>query len=184
MTIYLETERLILRDWVEADAEPYVRMNLNPAVRRYFPGLQSREDSLASMSMIQEQLQSRGYGLFAIALKGSGAFIGFTGFAHPDFEAFFTPCVEIGWRFDESAWGHGYATEAAGACLKAGFDRWNFPEVYSFTAIPNVPSERVMQRIGMQKAGVFLHPMLPEQHWLREHVLYVAFSPSRKTISR
>ncbi|TDX01585.1 GNAT family N-acetyltransferase [Dinghuibacter silviterrae] len=136
MTVYLETDRLLLRDWLETDTEPYIRMNLDPDVRRYFPGLAAPEDSLASIEKMQNDLQSQGYGLFAVALKGSGDFIGFTGFAHPGFEAFFTP------------------------------------------------SERVMQRIGMEKTGTFLHPRLPGGHWLQEHVLYRAFSPSRNTISR
>ena len=183
MAIYLETARLILRDWQDSDADTYVQMNLNPAVRRYFPGLQTREESLAAIERFQNGIRTRGYGFFAVALKASDAFIGFTGLSHPGFDAWFTPYPEIGWRLSETAWGQGYATEAAQACLDAAFTRWNMEVVYSFTAAPNLPSERVMQRIGMEKHSTFQHPQLPEGHWLREHVLYRAFSPSRKTIS-
>lgn len=65
-----------------------------------------------------------------------------------------------------------------------GFSRYGIDEIYSFTALQNTPSERVMQRIGMEKVGTFPHPGLPDGHWLKEHLLYRAFSPSRKSISR
>lgn len=170
--IYIETERLLLRNWLSSDLEPWVAMNANPAVRRYFPGVLDRESSLSSLKQIRVDLSTRGYGLFAAEVKETGDFIGFIGMSHPTFSASFTPCVEIGWRLDPSAWGKGYATEGAIACLDAGFSRWKFPDIYSFTSILNTPSERVMQRIGMEKIGTFQHPQLPEEHWLREHVLY------------
>lgn len=175
--IYIETERLLLRSWIAGDLETWVAMNANPEVRRYFPGVLDREGSLCSLKQIRVNLMTRGYGLFAAEVKETGAFIGFIGMSHPSFSASFTPCVEIGWRLEPSAWGKGYATEGAIACLEAGFTRWHFQEIYSFTSIHNAPSERVMQRIGMDKLGTFQHPQLPDGHWLREHVLYVQKNP-------
>lgn len=183
MATHLETDRLILRDWRDSDAGTFVQMNMNPAVRRYFPGLQTREESLASIEKIQSGIRSQGYGFYAVALKGPDVFIGFTGLKYLTMDAWFAPCVEIGWRLDEPFWGYGYATEAAAACLEDGFTRFRLDEIYSFTALQNTPSERVMQRIGMERVGTFPHPDLPEGHWLKEHLLYRAFSPSRKTIS-
>jgi RimJ/RimL family protein N-acetyltransferase len=92
----------------------------------------------------------------------------------PRFEAAFTPCVEIGWRLARDHWGHGYACEAAGAVLAFGFEQLGLPEIVSFTVAANTRSRRVMERIGMTRdpAEDFLHPLLPEGHPLRRHVLY------------
>jgi len=166
-------------------------MNRDPAVRKYFPTLLTREESRAHIVTIEKSLDRQGYGLFAAEWKETGAFIGFIGFSHPAFESLEpppapgrspnhlppTPCIEIGWRISSHYWGRGLATEGAAACLQAGFDRWNMSEVYSFTSIHNHPSEKVMIRIGMVRQGTFIHPVLPAGHWLSEHVLYKATRP-------
>lgn len=72
------------------------------------------------------------------------------------------------------AWGFGYATEGGAACLRHGFEQLGLERIYSFTAVHNVRSERVMQKIGMKKVAEFDHPKLAEGHWLRKHVLYDA----------
>ena len=149
-------------------------MNLDPAVRKYFPGLLTREESRAHIVTIEKNIDQWGYGLFAAEWKETEAFIGFIGFSHPGFESYFTPCIEIGWRISSHYWGKGLATEGAKACLQAGFDRWGMDELYSFTSIHNHPSEKVMIRIDMVRQGTFAHPSLPADHWLSEHVLYKA----------
>ena len=102
------------------------------------------------------------------------SFIGFIGLSIPQFEAHFTPCVEIGWRLARAEWGKGYASEGARAALAFGFERLGLAEIVSFTAVSNLRSRRVMERIGMQRRAAedFDHPNLPEGHPLRRHVLY------------
>src|ERR1700722_13575950 len=163
----LTTPRLGLRRWLPADIPPYARMNQDPAVREFFPNLMTYDESAASVRVIERHFDEYGYGLYAVDLLSTGEFIGFDGFSHPGFDAFFTPCVEIGWRLRREAWGFGYATEGAAACLRYGFEELGLERIYSFTAVPNVRSERVMQKIGMKKAGEFDHPKLKEGHWLR-----------------
>jgi ribosomal-protein-alanine N-acetyltransferase len=82
--------------------------------------------------------------------------------------------VEIGWRLRREAWGFGYATEAARECLRHGFEELGLERIYSFTAVPNVRSVRVMKKIGMGFVGEFDHPRVDEGSWLRRHVLYEA----------
>jgi RimJ/RimL family protein N-acetyltransferase len=96
------------------------------------------------------------------------------GLSVPRFHAHFTPCVEIGWRLSAEYWGRGYATEGAKAALSFGFDELQLVEIVSYTVPDNVRSRRVMERIGMthDAAGDFDHPVLPEGHRLRRHVLY------------
>ena len=104
----------------------------------------------------------------------AGRFAGFAGLAVPQFEAHFTPTVEIAWRFARWAWGHGYATEAASAALDFAFSTLGRTEVVSFTATTNVRSQAVMRRLGMTRDvdGDFAHPALPVGHRLSWHVLY------------
>jgi RimJ/RimL family protein N-acetyltransferase len=84
------------------------------------------------------------------------------------------PCIEVGWRLAFAYWGRGYATEAARLALGYGFGTLSLLEVVSFTASTNRRSRAVMERLGMRRdpAEDFDHPVLPEGHPLREHVLY------------
>jgi RimJ/RimL family protein N-acetyltransferase len=83
------------------------------------------------------------------------------------------PCVEIGWRLAAEHWGRGYASEAARAALRAGFERVGLHEIVSFTAAGNQRSRAVMERIGLRFAGeTFEHPSIPEGSPLRTHVVY------------
>jgi [ribosomal protein S5]-alanine N-acetyltransferase len=175
--IMVETPRLLLRDWRETDVEPFRQLNADPEVMRYFLKPLSGAESEEFLGRIRAEIQSAGFGLYAVEHKDSGAFIGLLGFHVPTFEADFTPCVEIGWRLTREAWGHGYATEGASACLAYGFEQLGFDEVYSFTSVPNKPSQRVMQKIGMTFAKTFGHPKVERDHPLYQHVLYRAVRP-------
>ncbi|NJP24694.1 GNAT family N-acetyltransferase [Microbispora sp. SCL1-1] len=168
----MRTERLVLRRWREDDKEPFAALNADPVVMEHFPATLSREDSDALAERIEAGFDEHGFGLWAV--EADGEFIGFTGLSVPRFTAPFTPCVEIGWRLARSAWGRGYATEAARASLEDGFGRAGLTEVVSFTAVQNVRSQAVMRRLGMthDPADDFDHPALPAGHPLRRHVLY------------
>ncbi|WP_245647323.1 GNAT family N-acetyltransferase [Microtetraspora niveoalba] len=168
----IETERLVLRRWQEKDREPFAALNADPEVMEHFPSTLTRERSDALADRIAAEFDVCGFGLWAVEL--SGEFVGFTGLSVPRFTAHFTPCVEIGWRLARSAWGHGYASEAARAALEYGFGVAGLKEIVSFTAVVNTRSRRVMERIGMTRDldGDFDHPALAEDSPLRRHVLY------------
>ncbi len=168
----IETARLLLRNWQASDLAAFVAMNRDAEVMRYFPALLTEEQSLVFYSRIQQHIASHGFGLYAVIIKETRAFAGFTGCMIPAFEASFTPCVEIGWRFNKRYWGQGLAKEAALACLEFGFTKLGFEEIVSFTSIHNHPSEKLMQKIGMQHKQNFMHPKLPLGDFLCEHVLY------------
>ena len=89
------------------------------------------------------------------------------------FDVDFAPGIEIGWRLAHEYWGHGYAPEAATACLEYTRKQPGHSQnLYSFTSLPNLRSERVMQKIGMTRMKEFDHPLVPADHPLRKHVLY------------
>lgn len=170
--IFIESPRLLLRSWKDSDSEAYIKMNLDPLVMQYFPQTISQEDSLTHIKKIKTHFEEYNYGLYALELKEEKRFIGFTGFSHPSFESFFTPCIEIGWRIDSPYWQKGLGTEAAKACLDYGFQQLNMDKIVSFTSIHNTTSEKLMQKIGMQKITEFDHPKLDPTHFLCKHVLY------------
>jgi ribosomal-protein-alanine N-acetyltransferase len=168
----LTTPRLILRHWRDDDVEPFIKMNADAEVMRYFPSTQTPEETLTLIARIKAHFTDYGYGPFAVERKDNGRFIGFTGLFHPTFKSHFTPCVEIGWRLSKENWRQGFATEAAKACLQHGFTDIGLKEIYSFTAKLNLPSINVMKKTGMNYMGEFEHPNLADGHVLKTHVLY------------
>lgn len=170
----LRTERLLLRRWRAQDREPFAALNADPAVMEHFPAPLDREASDALVAAIEAGFERHGFGLWALEPREGGELLGFTGLAVPAFEAHFTPAVELGWRLARPAWGYGYATEAARAALEFGFGQVKLDEVVSFTAVGNLRSRAVMERLGMSHdpADDFDHPALPSGHRLERHVLY------------
>ncbi len=168
----MTTPRLGLRRWIARDLEPFAAMNRDPAVREFFPNLQTYEESVASVERWERHFDEHGFTFYAMDLLESGEFIGFTGIVHAPLASWFTPCVEIGWRLRREAWGRGYATEAASACLGYAWDELALEKIYAYTAALNTRSERVMQKIGMSLAGEFDHPKIEPWHPLRRHLVY------------
>lgn len=174
----IETERLILRRWLEADRAPFAAINADPRVMEHFPAVLDAAASDAIIERIEAGFEREGFGLWAVERRDTGDFIGFVGLAKPSFTAHFTspehPVVEVGWRLAPDAWGHGFASEAARAALQFGFEQLGLTEIVSFTARQNERSQAVMRRIGMTRTGAddFAHPALAENHPLSQHVLY------------
>jgi RimJ/RimL family protein N-acetyltransferase len=168
------TERLVLRGWRDDDRDAFAAMNTDPEVMHYFHDTMTREQSDAMLDRMQAALEAQGWGLWALERRDTGQLIGFTGLAVPSYDLPFNPCVEVGWRLARSAWGRGYATEAAREALRVGFDEVGLDEVVSLTSVPNTPSRAVMERIGMTRdlGGDFEHPAVPLGHPMRPHVLY------------
>jgi ribosomal-protein-alanine N-acetyltransferase len=170
----LLTERLILRRWRDADRAPFAAINADPEVMAYLPAMPSREASDAMVDRITAGLDEHGFGLWALVVRQTGELAGFSGLVWQTFEAHFTPAVEIGWRLARSAWGHGYATEAASAALDHGFGPAGLDEIVSMTTVTNVRSQAVMRRLGMTRdpRDDFEHPRLAAGDPLRPHVLH------------
>ncbi|WP_329537509.1 GNAT family N-acetyltransferase (plasmid) [Streptomyces sp. NBC_01450] len=186
----LRTDRLLLRRWRESDLEPWAAMNADPEVREHLGELLTREQSDAAMAVMQAEFDDRGFGWWALEARETGEFIGRVGLDEVDEDMPFAG-VDIGWRLMRSAWGHGYAAEAARACLAFGFEALGLPEVVASTTVNNLRSQAVMRRIGMTRdpADDFEDPSVPEGP-LRRCVLYrtsaemlTAYTTRRDTIS-
>src|SRR3954467_15489222 len=108
-TYIISTPRLGLRRWIHSDIDPFTAMNKDAEVMRYYPGTLTDKETLEMVNRINTHFDKHKFGLFAVENKLTNQFIGYTGFAVPSFESFFTPCIEIGWRFQRAAWGQGFA---------------------------------------------------------------------------
>jgi ribosomal-protein-alanine N-acetyltransferase len=171
----IETERLVLRPWREADRPPYRAMMADPEVGYWLGGTRSGEEADAQIDRFEAQLAARGLGFLAMERRSDGAFLGAAGLLALTPENPLAPGVEIGWRLARDAWGAGYATEAARALLADGFDRLGLAEIVAFTTRTNARSRAVMERLGFARHAErdFDHPSLAADHPLRPHVVYV-----------
>ncbi len=164
------TARLAFRIWRDDHRPAFAAMNSDAEVMRYFPSTQTQDQSNATVDAWLVHFRDHGWGNWAVELLDTGEFIGFIGLNIPRRKLPFSPCTEVGWRLKPTAWGRGYATEGAKACLKQAFTQLGLAEVVSFTALVNAPSIAVMKRIGMENANAdFEHPGVPEGSSLRPH---------------
>lgn len=152
-------------------------MSSDADVMRYYPAPWSREQSDVFAQRVMRLIDERGWGFWAIEERASRQFIGFVGLHVPSHELPFSPCVEVGWRLAKPYWGLGYATEAAQSAISFGFQQLHLKELVAFTAITNLKSRAVMERLGMQFDSEFDHPQVSVQSVLRRHVLYRLHSP-------
>lgn len=169
----VRTERLVMREWHDADRGPFAGLNGDAEVMRHFPSTLTAEQSDEMVDRIRSSWERLGYGLWAVERIDTAEFIGFVGLSTPSWSD--TPLVEVGWRLARRHWGHGFASEAATAALHVGFSRLDLPadEIVSFTTVGNDRSRRVMERIGLthRPERDFDHPLLGHWHGCR-HVLY------------
>lgn len=168
------TARLVLRRWRPEDREPFADLNADPRVCEFLPKTLTREESDAAIARMEAHFDKHGFGLWAVELNESGQFAGFVGLTWPRFEGPMATRIEIGWRLAHEHWGKGYASEGARAALAYGFETLGLEEVVSFAVPTNARSIRVMEKLGMKRdlEGDFDHPLVPEGHPLRRHVLY------------
>jgi RimJ/RimL family protein N-acetyltransferase len=164
----------VLRGWRPEDREPFAEMNADPTVMRQFGYTLTREESDARADQAETEFAQQGFGEWAVEIPGETRFAGFVGLAVVNFDASFTPCVEIGWRLASPYWGRGYATEGARAALAFGFERLGLEEIVAYTVPANRRSIRVMEKIGMVFSQEFDHPGIDTGHPLQRHVLYCA----------
>jgi RimJ/RimL family protein N-acetyltransferase len=179
----LTTERLLLRRWRASDLPAFARLNSDPEVMRHFPAPLTRTASDELADRLDADLARRGWGMWALEERATARFLGFTGLGHVPFDASFTPAVEIGWRLTRSAWGCGFATEAARAAVAFGFGRLRLNEIVAFAVEDNVRSRAVMHRLGMHHdpAHDFDHPHVLDKQ-LRRHVLYRLTTADRNLV--
>lgn len=141
---------------------------------RYYPKTLERTESDALALRIAENIEKRGYGLWALEILATQTFAGFVGLSDTLLKASFRPAVEVGWRLRRQFWRQGFAREGARLALRFGFENLGLAEIVSFTAQSNLPSRALMRALGMRHDSIddFRHPAVPADSPLSLHVLY------------
>jgi RimJ/RimL family protein N-acetyltransferase len=170
----IETDRLILRRWREADLAPYAAMMADPAITDWLGGDQTPAEAEAVLARREAVFEARGFGIWAVERRADGALLGAVGLDPAGDDMPFAPGVEAAWRLARHAWGFGYASEAARAALDDGFGRCGLGEILAVTAKINLKSQAVMRRLGFapQPWRDFDHLRLAPGDPLRPHVVY------------
>ena len=151
--IVIETQRLVLRTWRDADVALMDRHCNTPAVMRWIGTLQSRDQIAAALGRMRALQAERGHCFWAMERKSDGAFLGFCGLKiAQDPGSTLQGEIEMGWRLRQDAWGKGYAKEAAAASLDFAFERLGAERVIAVTLGANEASWGLMERLGMRRA--------------------------------
>jgi RimJ/RimL family protein N-acetyltransferase len=170
----VESERLTLREWRDADIDPFHAICSDPIVMATLGPLMTRDQVAALVARMQRMQSELGHCFWAMERKMDRQLIGWCGVIRGDTD---TPVVdkpEAGWRMVPSAWGKGYATEAAIASVQWTFDTLPDDAVWAITSTENRASRAVMERIGMEYLSDldFDHPKVEADSPLLRHVTY------------
>jgi RimJ/RimL family protein N-acetyltransferase len=151
----IETERLTLRRFVEADRDTVARWNADPEFTRHLAGVQTREQSDAAFDRWCSHWEEHGFGLLGIEWRETGDLIGRVG---PSFHRIWPDDPEVGWGVDPAWWGRGIATESGRAAVDWAFGPLGYPRVVSITTEANLRSRNVMAKLGFR-----LHARVPSE---------------------
>ena len=176
-----ETERLVLRDWTDADIAPFLRHTNTPAVMRWLGGVMDEETCRSLLAKLRGWSESHGHTFWLVERKNddghlSGEVLGFCGLKRVDLAGGPVGDFEIGWRLREDAWGHGYAREAANESLRLAFEHHDAPHVVALTVIENTASWGLMERLGMERRAELDIAMPPDNRFDAETIIVYSLS--------
>ena len=145
----LETVRLILRPPEAQDLDGFAELAADEEAARFIGGVQSRAMAWRNLCVMAGSWATQGFAMFSVIEKGSGRWVGRIGPWMPEG----WPGTEVGWGLLRSAWGQGYAVEAAAVAIDWAFDHLGWTEVIHCIAPENLNSAGVAQRLGSVKRG-------------------------------
>jgi RimJ/RimL family protein N-acetyltransferase len=173
----IETERLRLRGWRDDDLDPYAELCADPEVMQYFGpdgATKTRAESAEQLAGFVQHWVDHDLGLWCAADRESDRCIGFLGLAIPFFLPEVMPAVEIGWRLSRVSWGRGLATEGAISVRDYAFGTLGLARIVSIARVENQRSWRVMEKLGMTRDRITIHP-----EYQFEVVVYELDAPGR-----
>jgi RimJ/RimL family protein N-acetyltransferase len=148
----VETDRLLMRAWRGEDVEPMTAINSDPEVAPWLGAIDPSRTKERITAWLNHWSRFK-FGLWAVEERESGKFIGRVGLMRHDDWTASAHDAEVGWTLAQSAWGRGYATEAARAALGWAQARPQLNAIISITKPDNVRSRRVMEKLGLAYAG-------------------------------
>lgn len=170
----IETERLILREWREADAAPLLAICRDPQVMEFLGPLETEDSISAAIARQRAYQENLGHCYWAIERKDDSEMLGFCGIQPEPPGTPIAGLPDIGWRLGRAFWAQGYAREAAQASLAWGFAHLNDEAIWAITVFANSRSWGLMERLGMERQHDmdFDHPNVPEGSPLKRHITY------------
>ncbi len=157
MWVFLETERLVLRRFTEADADNLFGLDSDPEVMHFITGGRPtrREDIVSDVlpAFLRYYESFPGYGFWAAIEKSTGEFLGWFHLRPRDGSLPDQP--ELGYRLRRSAWGKGYGTEGSRALICKGFTEFGARRVFAETMAVHTASRRVMEKAGLTFVRTF-----------------------------
>ena len=162
MAVIAQTDRMILRSWRDDDAQPLAEMGSDADFVRYLQGRPwTIEDALGMISTCREVEDLIGATLWALEDRKNGALVGYCGLGVTNASCLRADLIELGWGIERSLWGQGLATEAATEVLALGSRLFGSGRLVAKCHADNGPSERVMDHIGLRRAGPVLYLECP-----------------------
>ncbi len=175
----IETARLVLRGWRAEDAGFHRALVTHPLVVRTLGGPPPPDESMAVIDRQSRWLQATGSCFWVVALRATGAAIGWCGIKPGPAGTPIAGKPEAGWTIHPDDWGEGYAREAARAVVAHHWTTTAHPDLWAITTPGNIASRGLMERLGMTRVpdADFNHPNLPDGDPLRRHLTYVIARP-------
>ena len=169
MSVILETERLILREFKEEDARDMYNLNQDPEVVKYVDGTHFESiDDARTFIENYDRYKKQGMGRWACIIRENDEFIGWCGLITEE-----SGDIDLGFRLYRKNWGNGFATEAAKACLKYGFEDLGLKRIVASALVENKASINVIEKLGLTFVKYFEIPAKEEEdESVREAVLY------------
>ena len=171
MEVKLETERFILREVLLTDVDAFFELDSNPEVQKYVGNspVVTKSEIINRIENLQKQYAANGIARWAVIEKESDAFVGWAGFK------WITEPInnqlhfyELGYRFLETHWGKGIATETSRALIAYAFANLTTDSLYAICDCENLNSRKVLEKVGFQWKEVFMHDGIPH-HWFYIH---------------
>jgi RimJ/RimL family protein N-acetyltransferase len=159
MQFHIETERLILRDFLETDQADLFEMDSDPEVHRYLGNrpVKTVDEIKTVIQMVRQQYIDNQIGRWIMVEKATGNVLGWAGLKYIRQTMNSTShFYDVGYRLKQKHWGKGFASEAAQAALAYGFNQLNLTEIIGITAIENQASANILKKIGLQFINQFV----------------------------
>ena len=149
MNYFLETKRLALKPIALSELDDLYALRSDPDVMRYIGKLQTREEVRDFIKLGQDYFDKYGLDFFSVFDKNTAEFIGQAGLFHFAFDTSQSD-IELAYRIHKKFWGQGYATEAAKALIKYGFEQLSLAKIMAMHHPDNLASQRVIEKSGLQ----------------------------------